>query len=140
MGLEAARLFAASSSSNRERMRAEVSPGFRKKLLSVSGFMAEEALNDRDHRWIEGAVLMHVIDDFGGDYRENFRYLVLVSYAATQTGASLSSVVDGVSRIMGPGAKRLLREFCQRDGSLSGLGSFGVKVDLADGRFRFVPV
>jgi len=137
--LQAAELYAETSVDGRQTISSEVSPELRKKLFAISGFMAEEAMNTKDQKWIRGAVLLQLIDDFGGDYRENFRYLVLVNYAAKKIGVNMIDVVDSVMPIASNRSRGFLQDFCQRDDSLNGLASFGVREDIVDGLSRFVP-
>jgi hypothetical protein len=137
-GLEAASLFGEASPSDRLRVVESVSSDLRKKLLAISGFMAEEALNDGSERWIEGAVVMHVIEGFD-DYRENFRHLALVNFAADRIGVRLEDVIDRVGKIGTARSSGYLGGFCRRDRSLNGLGSFGMRVEQVGDRWRFVP-
>lgn len=137
--LQAAELYAEISADDRQSISSEVSPELRKKLQAITGFMAEEAINTKDRKWIRGAVLLQLIDDFGGDYRENFRYLALVNYAAKKIGVSMIDVVGSFMPLASNRSRGFLQDFCGRDDSLNGLASFGVKEDVVDGLSRFVP-
>lgn len=137
--LQAAELYAEISADDRQSISSEVSTELRKKLHAISGFMAEEAMNTKDHKWIRGAVLLQLIDDFGGDYRENFRYLALVNYAAKKIDVNMIDIVGSVMPFASNRSRGFLQDFCGRDDSLNGLASFGVKEDVVDGLSRFVP-
>jgi hypothetical protein len=134
-----AELYAQASLGDRQEIASKASPELRRKLQAISGFMAEEAMNTKDRKWIRGAILLQLIDDFSGDYRENFRYLALVNYAAKKIGVSMIDVVDSVMPLASSRSGGFLQDFCRRDDRLNGLASFGVKEDVVDGISRFVP-
>jgi hypothetical protein len=136
--LQAAELYAEASADSRHAISSEISPELRKKLLAVSGFMAEEAINKNDPKWIRGAILLHLIDDFGSDYRENFRYLVLAHYASKKIGVRMIDIVDSVAPVASSRSRGFLMDFCKRGDDLNGLSSFRVKEDVVDGMSRFV--
>jgi hypothetical protein len=136
---QAAELYAQTPAGDRQEIASKVLPELRKKLHAISGFMAEEAMNTMDRKWIRGAILLQLIDDFSGDYRENFRYLALVNYAAKKIGVSMIDVVDSVMPLASSRSGGFLQDFCRRDDRLNGLASFGVKEDVVDGISRFVP-
>jgi hypothetical protein len=137
--LQAAELYAQLSAHDRQSISSEVSPELQKKLQAITAFMAEEAINTKDRKWIRGAVLLQLIDDFGGDYRENFRYLALVNYAAKKIGVSMIDVVGSFVPLASNRSRGFLQDFCGRNDSLNGLASLGVKEDVVDGLSRFVP-
>jgi hypothetical protein len=110
-----------------------------KKFLSLSGYVAETAINAHDPALLKLAIMLHVIEGFQGDYRENVRYLVLIAHAAGRLGVDLNPIIASVEPFGSPLAKRRLTEFSQRDSSLNSLASFGVKEDGAPGEVRFVP-
>lgn len=136
----AVELYAQASLGERQEIASKVSPELRRKLQTISGFMAEEAMNTKDQSWIRCAVLLQLIHDFSGDYRENFRYLALVNYAAMKIGASMIEVVDSVMPLASSRSRGFLHDFSRRDDSLNGLASFGVKEEVVDGLSQFVPV
>jgi hypothetical protein len=138
-GLIAAELYVGFPECDRRAISGKVSPELGKKLLAIGSFMAEEAMNTNDPRWIRASVLLHVIEDFRDDYRENLRRLILARYAAEKIGANMEGVIDEVVPYSSGRAERFLGLFSDRDGSLTGLASFGVREDFSDGRFRFVP-
>lgn len=138
-GLQAAELYAEISSEDRCSVSKEVSAQLGRKLLSVSGFMAEKAINTHDGKWVRGALLLHLINDFRDDYRDNFRYLVLVDYASNKVGVSMGGMIDSVIPFASNRSRGFLRDFSQRDGKLNELASFGVREDVVDGTSKFVP-
>lgn len=138
--LRAADLYTEMSADERHTVSGEVSQELRSKLLAASGFMAEKAINTADPKWIRGSVLLHLIDDFGGDYRENFRYLVLANYASRKIGVSMIDIVRSVLPVASNRSCKYLKDFCERDESLNKLAVFFVREDIVDGISRFVPM
>ena len=110
------------------------------KLLSLSAFMAEKAIDSKDPLWIKAALLMHLIEDFKVDHRENIRYLVLISYSAKKIGADFFQLVNSIISFSSDRARSRLREFLSRDETLNELSSFGVKEIKVDHESRFVPI
>jgi hypothetical protein len=138
-GLAVAKAFESLPQDGRALVLKDLAPSLGSKLLALSGFMAEAAINSGDAIWIRSAIVLHVIEDFGKDYRENFRYLILLAYAASKLNVNLSGIVDSVLPIASGRARNYLLDFSSRDGSLNNLASFGVKEEVVDNKSRFVP-
>lgn len=132
--------FENSSESERACLLRAVSPSVAMKLLVLSGFMAEEAINSLDKSLIRASMLLHAVEDFRKDYRENYRYLVLIAYAANQLGVDLRRETEIVERVASERAAKCLKDFISRDNTLNSLGSFGIKADFSSEKFRFVPI
>lgn len=131
--------FSRLSTNDREKVLGLVKPDLGMKLIALSGFMAEAAINRNDVFLIEAAVVLHVIDGFREDCRENIRYLVLVAFAAKRLGVDLSNVAAPALLLASNRAKQALSEFLLRDDELNNLSSFAMSTDVVDGVFRFVP-
>lgn len=122
---------------DRLRVLASVSPGGAMKLLSLSGFLAEAAINNNDPQYIEVALGLHVIEDFRTDYRENIRYLVLVAYAAKRVGIDMAVVISSMLAISSGRAAKGLSDFMSRNEDLNELTLFGIRGEFVDKLFRF---
>jgi hypothetical protein len=131
--------FERSSESERERLLDAVSPSLAMKLLGLSGFMAEAAINSLDKSLIRSSILLHVVEGFRKDYRENYRYLVLIAYASNQLGVDVKHEIESILHVASSCAAKCLKDFMSRDDDLNSLGSFGIKADVSGGVFRFVP-
>lgn len=139
-GIVIATSFAQSTEKDRNRLLEAISSSLTMKLLGLSGFMAETAVNSHDESLIRSAVLLHIVEDFRKDYRENYRYLVLIAHASKMLGVDLKSIVASVEEVASERAGRYLRDFVSRDDDLNKLESFGIRADIAEGVFRFVPL
>lgn len=137
-GSALANAFERMSESDRVRSLQVISPALGMKLLALSGFMAEAAINHGDASWIRPALVLHTIEDFRKDYRENFRYLVLVAYASKQLGNNLHSEVESITGVASERARKFLTDFVVRDEELNRLEAFGMSAQVVDGVFRFV--
>lgn len=111
--------------------------GLDMKLLALSGFMAEAAINTKNVSFIKGALALHLLENFRKDYRENIRYLVLIAFAANELGINFSSVVDSLANVASTRAKGHLDDFSAREPSLNKLSSFGIKGEVVNGIFHF---
>jgi hypothetical protein len=132
--------FEKSSKAERLQILAAVSPSLAMKLLGLSGFMAEAAINSRDNPLIRLSVLLHVVEDFRKDCRENYRYLALIAYASNQLGIDFKDQVESVESVVSERSAKHLKEFIFRGDDLNNLGSFGIKADVSGGVFRFMPM
>jgi hypothetical protein len=140
LGRTLAESFAQMSQPERGLTSSEVSASAAgSKLLSLSGYIAETAINSRESTLLRVAVTLHVIEGFQKDYRENIRYLVLIAHAARKLDVDLSPIILSVETFASTLAKSRLAEFSPRESSLNSLASIGVKEDIASGEFRFVP-
>lgn len=141
--IENGRLIASSfeqlSESERRRISEAISPSLVMKLLGLSGYAAEASINSKDVSLIRSAIIFHVIEDFRNDYRENYRHLALIAHAAKVLGADLRSVVVSVQDIASERAGKYLHDFAFRDEGLNRLSSFGIRDEVVEGAFRFVP-
>ena len=141
--LERARAITRAYEAMSSTQRAALQPGLRalgSKLLAVSGLLAEAALNDRDASSIRAGLVLHVMEDFSDDYRENIRRLVLLAFAAKALGADLAGIASAVLPIASERARGSLGSFLRRDESVNRLESFGIRAEKVDDRWRFVPV
>lgn len=138
--LDFTELFERLSESEKSNLVSNVSDETAKKFLAFSIFFAELALDTREIRWIKGAVVLLIIEDFRKDYRENFRCLVLIAYAAKINKVDFGEVIQGVINSASNKARGYLDNFVGRDQSLNKLEKFGVKVDVLNGQPRFVQV
>lgn len=129
-----------STQSERDHLQEIISPTLTMKLLGLSGFMVEAAVSSHDASLIRSAVILHIIEDFRNDYRENYRYLVLIAYASKLLGVDLKFVVASVESFASERAVKYLRDFVSRNDDLNRLESFGIRADIADGVLHFVPV
>jgi hypothetical protein len=114
--------------------------GVSSKLLALSGYIAEVAISERDESWIRAGIVLHVIEDFSVDYRNNTRFLVLISHAAKALSVNLSDICSSVSPIASQRARNSLEGFLGRDESLNRLQGIGIKTEIVDRKLRFVPI
>jgi hypothetical protein len=110
------------------------------KLLVLSGFMAEAAINTRNALFIKAALVLHLLENFRKDHRENIRCLVLIDFAADEIGINFSLVVDALMNMASAQAKAHLNDFSGRDKGLNRLSLFGIKGEMINGIFIFSPL
>ena len=132
--------FKALPPSERDFIKEELDSSVSHKLLSLSSYLAEFAINTKQSSWINTAITLHIIEDFRSDYRNNFRYLVLVAYAANKLGTNFSSIVDDILALASTRTKNYLHDFVGRDDSLNSLSSMGVKAAKVEGKVTFIPI
>jgi hypothetical protein len=133
-----ARDFTKIDASDRSVVLASVTDQLRKKLWAASLYMTEMAIDRDDSTWLEAALVMHVLDNFEFDSRDNIRYLVLVAFASKQLGFDYRACIDRIIGLAaGHGAKQLM-EFSARPDAVNTLENFHVRLDVIDGRSQFV--
>lgn len=124
--------------SERAELMAKISSDLAKKLLSFSAFFAELAMASGESKWIRGAGLLHVLEDFRADYRENYRYLVLVAYSSKCIKADFVGLMHDILHVASAKAKGHINDFLSRDNDLNELEKFGIRVSILDNQPRFV--
>ena len=140
LGAALAESFEQMSRSDRDREQSELATSsVGKKILSLSGYLAETVVNKDDPTIVRIALMMHVVEGFHGDYRENIRYLILINHAARKMNIAIYPIILSASAFGSPQAQKRLEEFSQRADDLNSLASMGVREDGAPGEFRFVP-
>jgi len=128
-----------SDAERREAQLAMATSSRGKKLMTLSAYLAETAINRQNSDLIKTSISLHVVEGFQSDYRENIRHLVLIAHAAHKIGVEISEIISSVSAAASPVARKRLEEFTERKDDLNTLRVVGVKEDNASGRFRFVP-
>ena len=108
------------------------------KITYLSADLAEKAVNDSDEKYLKAALLCHVVEGFD-DFRENYRHLILVDYAARQIGADLKLIYGQLKFTPQRHAKDRLDGFIiRRNPAMNDLASFEIKAVYEDGVFKFV--
>ena len=134
-----ANIFDDLSDSDRLTVVRDLKNNMANKFFALSAFMAEHAIDTKDPSWIKAALVLHIIEDFRTDYRENIRYLVLIAYAAKKIGVDLNKTVGLLLPLTSKRAHLHLKEFISRNDELNTLKSVGVKETKTDGMTRFAP-
>jgi hypothetical protein len=128
------------SAKEREEVRSVLfDSALRKKLLSLSGYMAEVAINLQRPDLLRVGLALNAIEGLSDDFRENTKYLILIAFAAGKLGVALSPIVTSVLSLVSEDARVRLDEFSRRDFGTNLLSSFGLRADGEPGNFRFVP-
>lgn len=108
------------------------------KIMYLSADLAEKSVNDSDEKYLKAALLCHVVEG-GDDFRENYRHLILVDYAAKQIGADLKLIYGQLKFIPKGDTKKSLDNFIiHRDPAINRLASIKIEAVHDDGVFKFV--
>ncbi|WP_250465080.1 hypothetical protein [Microbulbifer litoralis] len=108
-------------------------------LISFSGEFSAKAIDTRDDAWVVKAVMLHVIEGFRFDYRENIRRLVFISYAADRISSEIESILKNLSKFIDGSVEEKLLEFFRRPKELNSLKIYGMKEVSINGKVRFRP-
>lgn len=109
-----------------------------KQLLALSGLTAEAAVNKYDQDMLRTVLILHLIEGFGFDYRENIRQLILINYAATRLKVEMQKIVLPLLTFASERATEQLNNFLDRDQNLNNLSAFGIVATEVNGSFEFV--
>jgi hypothetical protein len=111
-----------------------------RKLLGLSGLLPEEAIDKNRPELLRMALILHAIEDFQCDPRENILRLVLIAYAAHKLNVPLAPMIASISNLATDNGKQHLDAFARRGFAFNQLSSFGIRAEETTGAFRFVPV
>jgi len=110
-----------------------------KRLLGISALISEKAMHTNNVKWIETALILHIIEDFRWDYRENIRYLVLTLYAANYIGVNFKKKLKELIPLGSEKTQKYLMDFLKRDKFINEISKFGLKISIYNGVPKFTP-
>ena len=117
--------------------REAVTPAVAGKLISLSGLLAEFAVNSEGKEWINIGIVLQIVEDFNLDYRENIRRLVLLNDAAARLFMDFKSAIATLRPHMTERSAKGLLGFAERDERINNLRSFGVRAETSGGIFKY---
>lgn len=104
------------------------------KLIALGTRAGERAIDCGDAGWLADAVFAHAIEGMKSDYRENYRSLSLLRYAAGRIGASLAELLRPARGVLEADAFERLAIGCHGIATREHLWSDGIEVrESADG-------
>ncbi len=107
------------------------------KILSFSELLAEKAYNEKDEEFLINALLLHSIENFRWDPRENFIYLSIIWYVAQSLKIDTDLLFENVIKISSKEAGSFLHEFIRRPKALKSLKAMGLKALIIDSKISF---
>jgi hypothetical protein len=107
-------------------------------LLSISERISEIALNNYDKDLLRAALILHSIEDFRFDPRENIIYLSIILYVAEKLLMDKRDLFNSIEKISTTKAAEYLNEFINRPPSLQNLGSMGLETAKKNGITIFI--
>jgi hypothetical protein len=110
------------------------------KLLTLSVSLAEVAMLTGNVKWINGAIILQIIEDFRIDYRNNVRHLVLIDRSAIYINTNLAEVVKKNIHMASSRASFQLTNFIERSKSLNKISDYGKKIDIIDNKPMFTNI
>jgi hypothetical protein len=114
----------------RNDLMAAIEDGERLRLLSMSEILAEEAYNHKSEAYLESALILHLIEDFKWDARENSIYLAVIWYVAKKLGIDAKKLFNKVIEFSSAGSGKHLLEFVNGPDYVKDLRSMGLKASL----------
>lgn len=100
------------SAKEREEVRSVLfDSALRKKLLRLSGYMAEVAINLQRPDLLRVGLALNAIEGLSDDFRENTKYLILIAFAASKLGVALGPIVTSVLSLVSEDARVRLEHF-----------------------------
>ena len=135
---ELAQAYEQLSSDGRREVFGVISKGVGMKLIALGSLSAERAIDTDNIAWIRYGILLHVMEGFRDDYRENFRHLIFLYHASQRLREDFQFICHNTYHLANEETCHRLDEFCSRDPSLNQLKAFGMKAVKVDNRTRFV--
>ena len=114
----------------RNDLMAAIEDGERLRLLSMSEILAEEAYNRKSEAYLEAALILHLIEDFKWDARENSIYLAVIWYVAKKLGIDAKKLFNKVIEFSSAASGKHLLEFVNGPDYVKDLRSMGLKASL----------
>lgn len=123
-----------------EALRESITQGLSFRLMYLGTLAAEEAVNARDASWLRITLLVHVLENFKFDFRENFLRLYAAEYAAWRMGVNIADVVSTLDPPMTARARELFGNVFNEPHGEAALQLADLSVIEVDGEMRFAPV
>ncbi|MDE1465722.1 hypothetical protein [Spartinivicinus poritis] len=133
-------IYEALSRSEREELFYRVSSKLGMKLVYLGSLAAERAIDLNSVEWIKYGIVMHILEGFRTDYRENIRNLIFLYYASNELGFNFKNICKGLLVFAKKDVQNKFEDFFCRDPKLNDLRAFGVKVEKKNNRTRFVSI
>jgi hypothetical protein len=114
----------------RNDLMAAIEDGERLRLLSMSEILAEEAYNRKSEAYLEAALILHLIEDFKWDARENSIYLAVIWYVAKKLGIDAKKLFNKVIEFSSAASGKHLLAFVNGPDYVKDLRSMGLKASL----------
>ena len=106
-------------------------------FISYTGKFCKQAMELLDEELIKKSILLHIIEGFEYDVRENIRRLVFSYYASEVNGFNFKELCSSMYCYANEYVIKQLESFCNRDPGLNDLRNFGVAVENDKGKVRF---
>ncbi|THU38461.1 hypothetical protein FAM09_17490 [Niastella caeni] len=114
----------------RNDLMAAIQDEERLRLLSMSEILSEEAYNHKSEAYLEAALILHVIENFKWDARENSIYLAVIWYVAKKLGIDAKKLFNKVVDFSSAESGKHLLEFVNGPDYIKDLRSMGLKATL----------
>ena len=135
--VELADYFLTADESAREKIICHVKGKTGLLLIGYTGELASLSIDSRDEVWLIRALVMHIIDGFKYDERENLRRLALISYSADKIKVDFPSLVTSLFALMPKDVRDKFTKFLERPKELNSLKCFGMQEVIVNGKTRF---
>lgn len=109
------------------------------KLLSLSDWLIVEAFNIHDPDLLKYSILLHSIEAFRFDQRENIRRLSLLWYVSKKVHQEPQKLFEYATTISSEKVAECFKEFIKEPDSMKSLKSMGLYIKKENGRNIFVP-
>ncbi|MBP7662350.1 MAG: hypothetical protein V9E91_09015 [Burkholderiaceae bacterium] len=134
------KLFAKLTDADRMIIQNVIDTKLSRKLLSLSGYFAEYAVNEKDAQWIKAALILHIIENFKFDPRENIRELVLIKFSAKKIDADIDDIIASITFLESNTAPISISQYMSKLETSNTLSDFGIMESLVDGKFIYAPI
>lgn len=120
-------------------LRDRITPSLSLKLMYLGTLAAEEAVNAQDAGWLRVSLLVHVVENFKFDFRENFLRLFATEYAAWRMGVDIARMASELAPLTTVQARKLFGEVFNEPHGAAALQLANLSITEVEGEMRFAP-
>lgn len=128
------------SDDRRDKIRKELTQNERRSLLMISDYCASIAINNKDEEMLQTAVILHSIEDFEWDPRENIIRFSILWHISEELKNDSVQLFHNAASISSPKGSEYFNEFLNRSKKMKSLKAMGLSVISDGNRISFAPI
>ena len=107
------------------------------KLLNLSKSTTEAAIVEKNSSLLHNALLLHSVEDFRWDVRENYIYLSVINYGYEYFKKNIDEELNSIRSIFSDTTNKYMSEFFNRPKNSKSLKAMGLMASKSSGIVKF---